>query len=321
VEHRPYHEFMDSVMRVFVTGGTGLVGSRLVARLLERGDQVQVLTRRPAAARDRFGTACSIVDGDPMQPGAWMNEVSNCDAVVNLAGESIFNRRWNAEFKALLRDSRVRSTEHVVQALLQTPTIRTGQHKTLVNASAIGYYGVHGDETLTEEDSAGSDTMAQLCVEWEKGARVVEEQGVRVAIVRIGVVLDKEGGALPQMLKPFKLLGIGGPTGSGKQWVSWIHHADLTGILLLALDNASAHGPINGTAPNPVTNRELARAQGRTLHRPSFLPAPAFALRLMLGEVAGVVTTGQRVVPRRASALGYSFQFPDIDGALKDILG
>jgi uncharacterized protein (TIGR01777 family) len=308
-------------MRVFITGGTGLVGSRLVRRLSERGDEVVVLTRRPPAAKERFGERCQIVEGDPMQAGPWMDTASNCDAVVNFAGESIFSRRWNTEFKALLRSSRVKATENVVKALARSPARSGAGRVTLVNASAIGYYGPHEDQELTEDNSAGSDTMAQLCVDWEKAAREAEKLNVRVAIVRIGVVLDKEGGALPQMLKPFRTFFIGGPVGSGKQWVSWVHHADLTGLLLVALDNANASGPINATAPNPVTNREMARAQGRALHRPSFLPAPAFALRLALGEVAGVVTTGQRVIPKRALALGYSFRFPDIDSALAEILG
>jgi len=162
--------------------------------------------------------------------------------------------------------------------------------------------------------------MARLCVDWEKAAKQAEASGVRVAIVRVGVVLDKEGGALPQMLKPFRTIGVGGPVGSGRQWVSWIHHADIVGIFLLALDNRDASGPINGTAPNPLTNKELAKAQGRALHRPAFLPAPAFALRLALGEVAEVVTTGQRVIPKRALALGYQFRFSHIDAALADVI-
>jgi uncharacterized protein (TIGR01777 family) len=162
--------------------------------------------------------------------------------------------------------------------------------------------------------------MAHLCVDWEKAARAAESSGARVAIIRTGVVLDKEGGALPQMLKPFRTIGIGGPVGSGKQWVSWIHHADIVGIYLFALDRSEVNGPINGTAPNPVTNKELAKAQGRTLHRPAFLPAPGLMLRLALGEVATVVTTGQRVLPRKALELGYAFQFPAIDAALADLL-
>lgn len=306
-------------MRVFVTGGTGLIGSRLIRQLRERRDSVVLLTRRPAAARERLGGDCTVVEGDPMQPGAWMDAVCDCDAVVNLAGEGIFNRRWDDAFKALLRDSRLKGTEHVVQALARGPRTPAGNAKVLVNASAIGYYGFHGDEELTEEDGPGDDFLARLTVDWEKAARAAEPLGVRVVRVRIGLVLDKEGGALAKLLTPFKL-GAGGPVGSGKQWVSWIHHADMVGLLLLALDNPNALGPINGTAPNPVTNQELGKALGRALHRPSFMPTPVFALRLALGEVADVVAQGQRVLPQRALACGYAFRFPTIDAALGEIL-
>jgi uncharacterized protein (TIGR01777 family) len=306
-------------MRVLVTGGTGLVGSRLVGTLRQRGDEVVVLTRRPAVARDKLPPGCRVVEGDPVQPGAWAERVVDCDSVVNLAGESVFGRRWNEEFKARLRDSRVRTTENVVQALSRQPLTAAGTPKVLVNASAIGFYGPHGDEEVTEETPPGDDTLARLCVDWEKAARAAEAAGVRVALIRIGVVLDRAGGALRQMLTPFKL-GFGGPVGSGKQWVSWIHHQDLIGILTLALDQAEARGPINGTAPNPLTNKAFSRALGRALHRPSFLPVPGFALRLRFGQVAEVLTTGQRVLPRRALALGYRFRFPDIDAALRDVL-
>lgn len=306
-------------MRVFIAGGTGLIGTRLIRRLRARQDQVVLLTRRPAVAREKFGD-CTVVEGDPMQAGAWMDAVNDCDGAINLTGEGIFNRRWNEAFKALLRDSRIKSTEHVVQALGKNPRTAAGSAKVLVNASAIGFYGPHGDEELTEDSPAGNDTLAHLSVDWEKAAHQAEGNGVRVAIVRVGVVLDKNGGALAKMLPPFKF-GAGGPVGSGKQWMSWIHHEDMVGILLLALDHAEAKGPLNGTAPNPVTNKEFGHALGRVLHRPSFMPTPALALRVMLGGVAEVVTNGQRVLPRKALALGYAFQFPEIEGALRNVLG
>src|SRR5437588_5462922 len=306
-------------MQIFVTGGTGLVGSRLVRQLAARGDQVAVLSRRPDTARERLGQAVTVVAGDPMHRGAWMDATANCDAMVHMAGENIFARRWGTAFKELLRTSRIQSTENVVQALARRPRTDNGQAKVLVNASAIGYYGPRSDEELDENSPPGDDFLAHICIDWEKAARAAEAHGVRVAIVRVGVVLDKEGGALKQMLTPFKL-GIGGRTGSGRQWVSWIHHADLVGILLRALDSAAATGPINGTAPNPLPNRDFAKALGRALHRPTFMPTPAFALRMMLGEVSQLVTTGQRVLPRQAQGLGYSFRFPTIDAALNDIL-
>jgi uncharacterized protein len=303
-------------MRLFLMGGTGLVGSRLLRHLLDRKDDVVLLTRRPEVARQKWGDALKVVEGDPMQAGAWAGAVEDCDAVVNLVGEGIFNRRWRAAFRQLLHDSRVKSTENVVQALGKSPRTAAGQPKILVNASAIGYYGPHRDEELTEDSPPGDDFLARLCVDWEKAARGVEAHGVRLAIVRVGVVLDRAGGALRQMITPFKFF-VGGPVGSGRQYVSWIHHEDLVGLILLALDNADAAGVLNGTAPEPVTNKRFAKALGRALGRPSFLPTPKFMLRLMLGKVASVVTTGQRVLPRRALGLGYQFQFPEIDGAMK----
>jgi uncharacterized protein (TIGR01777 family) len=306
-------------MRVFVTGGTGLIGTRLIPRLLARGDQVVALTRRAAAARERLGGSCTFVEGNPMEPGAWADAVGDCDAVINLVGEGVFNRRWTRAFKALLFDSRVKSTANVVQALARRPRTAAGAAKVLVNASAIGYYGPHGDEVLTEDSPPGDDTLARLCVAWEQAARAAEPLGVRLAIVRIGVVLDRKGGALAKMLTPFKMF-VGGPVGSGRQYVSWVHHEDLVGLLLLALDDARAAGPINGTAPQPVTNKAFSKALGRALHRPSFLPTPRFALRVMLGQVAGLVTTGQNVIPRRALDLGYAFRFPQVDEAVRAAL-
>jgi uncharacterized protein (TIGR01777 family) len=306
-------------MRVFVAGGTGLVGSRLVPRLVERGHIVFLLTRRPAVARQQFADTCQITEGDPMQPGPWMDAAADCDAAINLTGESIFNRRWSEEFKQLLRDSRVRSTENIVAALARKPRTDAGQARTLVNASAIGYYGPREDEELSEDDPPGNDTLARLCIDWEAAAGKGETRGLRVAMVRIGVVLAGEGGALAQMLRPFKMF-VGGPVGSGRQWLSWIHREDVVGIFLMALDNLSASGPINGTAPAPLTNKDFSHALGQALHRPSFLPTPQFALRLMLGEVAEVITTGQRVIPQRAQELGYKFRFPELKSALADIL-
>jgi uncharacterized protein (TIGR01777 family) len=307
-------------MRVFMTGGTGLIGKRLVSRLMGRGDQVTVLTRRYGAARQMFGPDCGLEEGDPMQPGAWMEAVARCDAVVHLAGENVFGRRWNAPFKQLLVDSRVKGTQNVVQALQRRPRREDGQPKVLVNASAIGYYGPRGDEELGEDGPPGNDFLAELCKQWEAGARAVESSGVRCAIVRVGVVLDRHGGALAKLLPPFKLCA-GGPVGSGRQWLSWIHHEDMVGVLLLALDNPEARGPFNGTAPNPVSNRDFSRALGRALHRPAFVWTPGFALRLGLGEAAHLILTGQRVLPRKALALGYTFRYPTLDSALAQILG
>lgn len=304
-------------MRVFITGGTGMIGSRIAARLRQRRDTPVLLTRRPDAARAAFGPDAVVVEGDPTRAGAWMDEAAGCDAVINLAGENLFNKRWNDAFKQAMRDSRVRSTENVVAALLRNPRTANGTAKVLVNASATGYYGPHGDEELTEESPPGTDFLARLCVEWEDATKPAQNAGLRVALVRVGIVLGKDAGALSKLLTPFKL-GGGGPAGSGRQWMSWIHHEDMTGLFLLALDNAGASGPLNGTAPNPVTNKEFSKALGRALSRPAIVPTPGFALKLLLGEVADVMLNGQRVLPKKALALGYAFKFPEIDAALDD---
>jgi uncharacterized protein (TIGR01777 family) len=301
-------------MRVFVTGGTGLVGRRLVARLLARGDEAVVLSRRGEQARDLLGPTVAVVAGDPMKPGPWADVVADCDAVVNLAGENIFARRWNEAFKKLLVDSRVETTRHVAEAM----TRAGGPERVLVNASAIGYYGPHGDEELDEDSPPGDDFMARICVEWERATEPAARAGVRATLVRIGVVLDRAGGALAKMLTPFRL-GLGGRIGGGRQWMSWVHHEDLTGLLLFALDGPAVRGPLNGTAPQPVPNRQFAKSLGRALHRPAFFPTPGLMLRLGLGEVATVIAEGQRVVPRRPLQLGYTFRYPDIDSALGEL--
>ncbi len=306
-------------MQVFITGGTGQIGSRLVAGLQARGERPVVLTRRRDAAEKQFGPDARIIEGDPMQPGPWQEAVGDCDAVVNLAGENQFKRRWNAAFKARIVDSRIAATQNVVAALARKPRRGDGTPKTLVSGSAIGYYGPHGDEELTEDSPAGSDFLADLCVRWEAAAQEVEASGVRCVRMRTGIVLDRQGGALQKLLTPFRM-GVGGPIAGGRQWMSWIHHDDMTRLLLRTLDDAAAAGPVNGTAPNPVTNADFSRALGRAMHRPAFMPTPGFALRLMLGEVAGVVTTGQRVLPKRALALGYTFKYPQIDAALAEII-
>ena len=272
-------------MQVFITGATGQIGGRLVSRLRRAGDQPVVLTRRPAAAEKMFGQDCQVVEGDPTQPGPWQDAVADCEAVVNLAGENQFAHRWNAAFKIRLVGSRICATRNVVEALARKPLCDDGRPKTLVSGSAIGYYGPHGDEPLTEDDPPGSDFLADLCVQWEKAAREVEASGVRCVQMRTGIVLDKRAGALRQLWTPF-WMGVGGPVAGGRQWMSWIHHEDMTGLLLLALDDAGAAGPINATAPHPVTNRDFSQALGKAMHRPAFMPLPGFAVRLRFGEVA-----------------------------------
>lgn len=302
-------------MRVFVTGGTGLVGTRLLSDLRQRGHHAVVLSRRRIEDR----TDAEFVQGDPTQPGAWQDAAASCEAIINLAGEGIFNRRWNDDFKKLIRVSRVLATRHCVEALRRAPNRPDGTPKVLVNASAIGYYGSRGSEPLDESAAPGQGFLPSVCVDWELTARSAEPLGVRVVLARIGIVLDKNGGALARMLLPFKL-GAGGPIASGKQYMSWVHIADVAGLLLFALENPSVSGPMNVTAPKPVTNKEFGKALGRALGRPAFVWTPGLALRIMLGEGAELVTEGQNVVPKKALDLGYSFRFPELDAALADIL-
>ena len=321
-------------MRVFITGGTGLIGRQLVRKLVERGDQPVVLSRHADKARlDPALRGVEVVQGDPTVAGAWDAALEGCGAVVNLAGHNIFERRWDAEVKRLIRDSRVYGTEHIVDAIRKA----TDRPKVLVQASAIGYYGPHGDEELIESSPSGTDFMARVCREWEEAARPAEALGLRLATVRIGVVLARSAGALGVMTPIFRYLPLGAaPVGSGgsplapgkgRQWLSWIHLDDVVGILLLALDHPEARGPINGTAPAPARNIDFGRALARAIRLwgfwPPFVPIgpPDALLGLVLGEVAQIVTTGQKVLPERVRALGYSFRFPELAGALQDLFG
>jgi len=312
-------------MQVFITGGTGLIGRALARRLVERGDSPIVLTRQADRARLDPGTAgVRFVQGDPGTGGDWPATLGGCDAVVNLVGHNVFAERWNDRVKRTIRDSRVTATANVVAAIAGA----TSRPRVLVQASAIGYYGDRGDEDLTESSPPGADFMAGLCREWEAAAEPAEALGLRLATLRIGVVLDCGGGALATMAPLYKWLpggaaplGSGGSPwkpGTGRQWMSWIHLDDIVGLLLLALDDPAARGPINGTAPNPVRHVEFGRALAKVLRRP-FLPVgpPDALIRLALGEIAVVVTKGQKVLPARAQELGYAFQYPEVIEALR----
>lgn len=314
-------------MRVFVTGGTGLIGRNIVRRLLERGDQPVVLTRKAdLVRRDPSMRPVQVVQGDPSVPGGWDSAIDGCDAVINLVGQNIFADRWNAQVKRKIRDSRVYSTEHVVAAVAKAQV----RPKVLVQASAIGFYGPHEDETITEASPSGSDFMAVVAREWEEAAQPAESLGLRLASIRTGVVLAKDEAALGAMTPIYKWLPGGaapvgsGPNsfkpGSGRQWLSWIHLDDIVGIFLLALDNPEAHGPINGTSPDPVRHVEFGRALAKILWRP-FIPIgpPDAMLEMVLGEVAQVVTKGQKVLPTKAQKLGYTWKYSDITLALQAI--
>lgn len=297
-------------LRVFVTGATGLIGRALVHSLVADGHEVVALSRSTAPPGLPAGTR--VLEGDPSVPGAWQEELSRCDACVNLAGEPVAGGRWTDERRKRIRDSRVLATRNVASALA------AGGPRVLVNGSAIGFYGPRGDEVVDETFPAGNDFLGHVAQEWEEAARPAAKRA-RVVLVRTGIVLSAKGGALPKLVLPFKMLA-GGPIGDGGFWQSWIHVADQVGILRLALEDPRAQGPMNATAPDPVRNRDLARALGRVLRRPSLLVAPAFAVRAVLGEMAEVVLASQRVVPRQALALGYRFRWPSLEPALRDLL-
>jgi len=304
-------------MRVVVTGATGLLGQALVRVLLDRGDDVVALSRDADRARKALGDRVEAHAGprptDEPPPEA---ALAGADAVVHLLGEPVA-QRWTEQAKEAIRHSRVAGTHSLVQGLLALAPDR--RPDTLVSQSASGYYGPRGDEPLTEDAPAGNDFLAGVVVAWEREA-LGAASDLRVAVTRTGVVLSPEGGALAKML-PFFRLGIGGPVAGGRQYVPWIHLDDVVGAMLFCLGNDSAAGSINLTAPQPVTNAELSRTLGRVLKRPAVLPVPAIALKLLYGDMAQIVTTGQRPLPARLEQLGYSFHYPELEPALRDVLG
>ncbi len=302
-----------SVERVTVTGATGLVGPQVIAALRERGAQVTVLSRDPGRAARRLGEVEAIA-WDPLAEPAPAEALEGRDAVVHLVGENVA-QRWSEQVKRAIRDSRVLGTRNLVEGLGQLEQ----RPACLLSSSATGYYGAHGEEPLDEDAPPGRDFLAGVCVDWEHEAQGARALGMRVLNVRTGVVLDRGGGALGKMLPPFRL-GIGGPVAGGRQYISWIHTADLVGIMLAALQDERWEGPVNATAPEPVENREFARVLGRVLHRPAVLPVPGLALRTLYGDMAEIVTTGARVVPAKALVLGYEFQHPELQEALTSAL-
>jgi hypothetical protein len=298
-------------MNIFITGGTGFVGKGLTQSLIDSGHRVTLLTRS-LRKTGSHPPAVSLVEGDSTREGEWQKSVSEHEAVINLAGASIFSR-WTPEMKRILRESRILTTRNLVEAFEGSGV------RTFFSTSAIGYYGFHGDEELTESSPPGSDFLAQLAMDWEKEALKAEISGVRVVLTRFGIVLGEEGGALGQMVPMFQKY-LGGPLGSGRQWFSWIHRKDLTQAFLFLLSKPGISGPVNFTAPNPVRNRDLAAALGRVLNRPARLPAPGFMLRLVLGEFGSILLEGQKVIPGKLLHGGFQFRYPKIEEALAEIL-
>ena len=302
-------------MKVFITGGTGFVGTTLTQKLAQEGHEVTVLTRslkgQPGALQGG-----SYVEGDPTKKGPWQEKVAEQDVVINLAGASIFTR-WNDETKKLIWDSRIQTTKNLVEAL----SARKDEETHFLSTSAVGYYGFHEDEVLDESSPSGDGFLAALSREWESAALKAKDNGVQVTLMRFGIVLGKRGGALQQMIPAFKWW-MGSPLGSGNQWFSWIHEQDLVDIFLYLIKEKRISDAVNCTAPNPVTNRELTQVLGEALGKPTFMPAvPGFVMSLILGEFGSVLLKGQRVAPKKLLDSGFRFSFPDLKSALKDLLG
>ena len=302
-------------MNVTVTGATGMLGRDLVRALLDRGDAVTVLSRDTGRAQSALGDVRALEWKDPKTEQPPLEALEGQDGVVHLLGEPVA-QRWSDDAKREIRDSRVLSTRNLVSALTRCER----RPEVLVSQSATGVYGPRGDEPVDESAPAASDFLAQVVVEWEAEAGKAKELGMRVALTRTGVVLSESGGALEKMLPPFKL-GVGGPVAGGRQYVPWIHADDVVGSLLFCLDTPSASGPLNVTAPEPVTNKELSKTLGHVLGRPALAPVPALAVRTLYGEMASIVTTGVRAVPRRLSELGYRFSQPDLEASLRSATG
>ncbi len=305
-------------MKVAITGATGFVGSRLVQQLHGKGHKIVVLTRNPAFAQKVFPSEAfpnvEIVAHTPNSSGSWQSVIASCDGVVNLAGEPIGEGRWTPERKQEILNSRKLGTQKIVEAIVNAnpkPTV-------LVNASAIGYYGTSETATFDETSLSGNDFLAQVCQAWEAEATKVKDAGVRLVILRFGIVLGN-GGALGKMIPPFKLFA-GGPIGSGRQWFSWIHLDDLVNLIVQALTKPEIEGVYNATAPNPVRMTDLSQTLGQVMNRPSWLPVPGFAIEALLGDGAIVVLEGQQVIPKRTLETGFEYKYPNLQSALIQIL-
>jgi len=297
-------------MKTLITGATGFVGHHLAQKIPEAvvaGRSVEKLNKRFGKKREARQWDGSAMTGAILLEGI--------DTIYHLAGESIFHGRWNGAKKERIRASRVDNTRNLVEMISKA----ADRPKTLICSSAVGYYGSRGDEKLTEEATPGSDFLARVCMDWEREALKAEQYGVRVVLIRTGVVLGADGGALAQMLQPFKM-GVGGRLGSGRQFMSWIHIDDLITIMLYAKENTSLHGAINAVAPTPLSNSDFTQALASVLHRPAILPVPGFALKLLLGEFANVLLGSQRALPEVLQKAGYTYNYPEIKAALRDLI-
>ena len=302
-------------MRIVVSGGTGFIGRPLCVSLCQEGHRVTLLTRRTEVAQRLFGSTVTIVEWNGSEAGAWEHCLEEADAVINLAGAPIADGRWTDARRRILTESRVLTTRLLVEALSR----RSSKPRTLVNASGIGYYGASDDRVLSEGAARGQGFLADLCMAWEAEALRAAEFGVRVVMLRTGMVLEQDGGALPKMLLPFRLFA-GGPILPGTQWVSWIHRRDHIGLIQWLLTTPRVSGPVNAVAPEAVTMNRFCQVLGQVLQRPSWLPVPGFALHVALGELGTLMTTGQRVHPAKALFGGYVFHYPTLEPALRAIV-
>jgi uncharacterized protein (TIGR01777 family) len=300
-------------MRVIITGGTGLIGRALAVDLLKDSHEVIALSRRPERATG-LPTGMRVERWDARTAEGWGPLVNGADAIVNLAGATIAGL-WTAGRKRSIRDSRLNAGRAVVEAIQRA----SKKPRVVIQSSGVGYYGPRGDELITEESTSGDDFLGKLAVEWEASTAPVESLGVRRAIIRSGAVLSTKGGALPPLLLQYRLFA-GGPLGSGRQWLPWIHIVDEVRAIRFLIDNESASGPFNLVAPNPLTNADFGRVLARVLRRPFLIPVPALALRLLAGEMSTILLDGQRAVPRRLQDAGFTFQFPEAEMALRDLL-
>ena len=298
-------------MKILITGGTGFVGTQISDRLIREGHELTVLTR---SARKEARAGLSYLQGDPTREGDWQEAIKQHDGVINLAGASIF-KRWTDEYKRAILESRIKATKNIVEGI---PT-DTKKSFTLLSTSAVGYYGFSGDEKLNESSPSGEDFLARVTQQWEAEAMKAEDKGARVVFTRFGIVLGVRGGTLGQMIPLFKKF-IGGPVGSGKQWFSWIHMEDLCEAFVFLIKHPDIAGPVNVCSPNPVRNKELAKSLGKALGKPSFLKAPGFLVKLVLGEFGSVVLKGQRVIPEQLLTHDFKFRYRDIDKALAGII-
>lgn len=301
-------------MKVVVAGGTGFVGNALVRRLLDEKHHVIVLSRNAGTSMGFPGGDLRIEPWDGRSTGGWTGQLEGADAVVNLSGEGIADKRWSAERKKRLISSRLDSTKALVDAIEKC----SKRPKVLVNASAVGYYGVAEDSEVDEASPKGTGFLADLCAEWERQARKAEALGVRVVMLRLGVVIGKGGGALQKFILPFNLF-IGGPLGSGRQYFPWVHRDDVVGAILYVLQDDRLAGPVNVSAPDSLTMSQFCRVLGKAMDRPSWAPVPSFMLKMLLGEMSSMVLTGQRAVPRKLREAGYRFCYPDAESALKSL--